>query len=56
VRAQPPASLASGTAEAHSHRNGKAEVDRWLRTFVEAWTTYDRDLIGALFADDVKYR
>jgi ketosteroid isomerase-like protein len=34
----------------------KPEVDRWLRAYVEAWKTYDRDLIGELFADDVKYR
>ena len=34
----------------------KAEVDRWLRAYVEAWKSYDRDLIGALFAGDVRYR
>lgn len=34
----------------------KAEVDRWLGSYVEAWKTYDPDLIGALFADDIKYR
>jgi hypothetical protein len=34
----------------------KAEVDRWLGSYVEAWKTYDPDLIGALFADDIEYR
>src|SRR5690242_5776307 len=48
--------LASGTAHAHSHRMNKAEVDRWLGSYVEAWRTYDRDLIGALFAEDISYR
>jgi hypothetical protein len=33
-----------------------AAVDRWLRAYVEAWKAYDRELIGALFAEDVKYR
>jgi ketosteroid isomerase-like protein len=34
----------------------KTAVDRWLRAYVEAWKTYDRDLIGELFAEDVAYR
>ena len=34
----------------------KPEVDRWLQAYVEAWKADDRDLIGELFADDVKYR
>ena len=34
----------------------KAGVDRWLRAYVEAWKSYDRDQIGELFADDVQYR
>jgi hypothetical protein len=34
----------------------KAEVDRWLRSYVEAWKSYDRDRIGGLFAEDVEYR
>jgi ketosteroid isomerase-like protein len=37
-------------------RVDKAAVDSWLQAYVEAWTTYDREQIGALFADDVKYR
>lgn len=34
----------------------KADVDRWLRAYVEAWKTYDRELIAALFSDEVSYR
>ena len=34
----------------------KVELDRWLGSYVEAWKTYVRELIGALFADDIKYR
>jgi len=34
----------------------KAEVDRWLDAYVEAWKGNDRDRIGALFAEDVSYR
>ncbi len=34
----------------------KADVDRWLEAYVAAWKSYDRDQIGALFAEDVEYR
>jgi ketosteroid isomerase-like protein len=34
----------------------REEVDRWLTDYVEAWKTYDRDKIAALFADDINYR
>ena len=34
----------------------KADVDRWLRAYVAAWKSYDRDQIEALFAEDVEYR
>jgi ketosteroid isomerase-like protein len=34
----------------------RADVARWLEKYVEAWRTYDRDRIAALFADDVEYR
>ena len=34
----------------------RARVDRWLDDYVAAWKSYDRDAIGALFADDVEYR
>jgi hypothetical protein len=32
------------------------DVDRWLACYVEAWTTYDRAEIGALFSEDAVYR
>jgi ketosteroid isomerase-like protein len=34
----------------------KAQVDRWLDAYVKAWKSYDREVIGALFAEDVSYR
>ncbi|MGZ4249549.1 MAG: YybH family protein [Solirubrobacteraceae bacterium] len=34
----------------------KADVDRWLRAYVEAWKTYDPERIAALFSADVSYR
>ncbi len=34
----------------------KAEVDRWLQAYVEAWKSYDPDQIGELFAEGVQYR
>src|SRR5215216_688055 len=34
----------------------RADVARWLDDYVEAWKTYDRDRIAALFTDDVEYR
>jgi ketosteroid isomerase-like protein len=34
----------------------KADVDRWLSAYVEAWKSYDRELIAALFSEDVSYR
>jgi hypothetical protein len=34
----------------------RADVDRWLAAYVEAWRTYDRDQIAALFSADAKYR
>jgi ketosteroid isomerase-like protein len=32
------------------------EVARWLDRYIEAWRSYDREQIAALFSDDVKYR
>jgi hypothetical protein len=29
---------------------------RWLDDYVEAWKTYDRDKIAALFSEDARYR
>jgi ketosteroid isomerase-like protein len=34
----------------------KRDVDRWLARYVEAWKTYDREQIAALFTEDVSYR
>ena len=34
----------------------KAEVDRWLQAYVEAWKSYDSEQIGDLFSEDVRYR
>jgi hypothetical protein len=34
----------------------REDVDRWLEDYVEAWESYDRDLIEGLFAEDVSYR
>jgi ketosteroid isomerase-like protein len=34
----------------------REDVDRWLADYVEAWMTYDRDKIEALFAEDISYR
>jgi ketosteroid isomerase-like protein len=32
----------------------RGDVDSWLRDYIEAWKSYDRDRILALFADDVE--
>jgi ketosteroid isomerase-like protein len=34
----------------------KSDVDRWLQAYLDAWKSYDRDEIAALFTDDVRYR
>ncbi len=34
----------------------KADVDRWLQAYVEAWKSYDPDQISALFTEGVQYR
>jgi len=34
----------------------RADIDRWLGAYVEAWKSYDRDRIRDLFAEDVEYR
>jgi ketosteroid isomerase-like protein len=33
-----------------------ANVSRWLSDYVQAWKSYDREAIAALFSDDVRYR
>jgi ketosteroid isomerase-like protein len=32
------------------------EVNRWLGDYVQAWMTYDREQVEALFAEDISYR
>jgi ketosteroid isomerase-like protein len=34
----------------------REDVDRWLAAYVEAWKSYDREQIAALFSEDVSYR
>jgi ketosteroid isomerase-like protein len=34
----------------------REELNRWLGAYVEAWQTYDRDKVEALFAEDISYR
>ena len=34
----------------------REEVTRWLGQYVEAWMTYNRDKVAALFAEDISYR
>jgi hypothetical protein len=34
----------------------KSDVNRWLEAYVEAWKTYDRSQIAALFSDEIEYR
>jgi hypothetical protein len=32
------------------------QLNRWLGDYVEAWKTYDRERIEALFAEEISYR
>ena len=34
----------------------REDVDRWLEAYIEAWMSYDRSKVEALFAEDVAYR
>jgi hypothetical protein len=34
----------------------RGDVDRWLAGYIEAWRTYDRERIAALFSADAEYR
>jgi ketosteroid isomerase-like protein len=34
----------------------RADIERWLDDYVQAWKSYDREAIAALFSDDVEYR
>ena len=37
-------------------RMERTDVEQWLDAYIEAWKSYDRDQIAALFSEDVKYR
>jgi ketosteroid isomerase-like protein len=34
----------------------RADVDRWLQAYIDAWKSYDRERILALFAEDIECR
>jgi ketosteroid isomerase-like protein len=34
----------------------KVQVANWLRRYVDAWMSYDRSDIAALFGEDIEYR
>ena len=34
----------------------REDVDHWLEAYVQAWKSYDREAVAALFTDDVSYR
>jgi ketosteroid isomerase-like protein len=34
----------------------RQDVEGWLKKYVDAWKSYDRDEITALFSDDIVYR
>jgi len=34
----------------------KEDVNRWLGGYIEAWKSYDREQVEALFAEDISYR
>ena len=34
----------------------REDVARWLNAYVDAWKSYDREAITALFSEDVRYR
>ena len=34
----------------------RAALEEWLSAYVEAWRSYDREAIRALFSEDVEYR
>jgi hypothetical protein len=33
----------------------RESVDRWLEAYVDAWKSYDRDSIAALFSEECRY-
>jgi uncharacterized protein (TIGR02246 family) len=34
----------------------RAQVERWLADYIEAWNSHDPEAIGALFSEDCAYR
>jgi ketosteroid isomerase-like protein len=34
----------------------RGDVDRWLQAYIDAWKSYDRERILALFAEDIECR
>jgi ketosteroid isomerase-like protein len=34
----------------------REEVNRWLGDYIQAWKSYDREQVEALFAEDISYR
>jgi ketosteroid isomerase-like protein len=34
----------------------KADIEQWLDDYVQAWQSYDREAIAALFSSEVEYR
>ena len=34
----------------------REDIDRWLAEYVDAWKSYDRDQVAALFTEDIAYR
>jgi ketosteroid isomerase-like protein len=34
----------------------REDINRWLGDYVQAWKTYERERIEALFAEDISYR
>jgi hypothetical protein len=51
-----PQTLAGTTAPRLETDMTRAEVQRWLDRYIEAWKTYDRATIAELFGTDATYR
>jgi ketosteroid isomerase-like protein len=51
-----PCAISGNTGDVEVGHVDKTMVDRWLGAYVDAWKSYDRDQIGELFAEDVRYR
>ena len=44
------------TCPSYSGLMDREGAQRWLDRYVDAWISYDRDDIAALFSEDVAYR